>query len=134
MAYILLSLVFSAIASYLVSIGNTPLTFYLKVAGWGFAATALALAGMAIATGIKIMGFGQTMLGMIYTIGGGLALANAALSFAGNASFNGAMLWMGAIAAILTLLGSMASSPVATTPEDPSGTETRAPHQHQHTG
>lgn len=107
MMYIMLSLVLSAIASYLVSIGNTPFTFYLKVIGWVLAAAAVAAAAMAIAAAAKIMGFGQSMMGGLYMVGGVMALANAALSFAGNADFNAAMRIMGVMAGVAVLIGSM---------------------------
>ncbi|HAH32497.1 MAG TPA: hypothetical protein DCL44_09325 [Elusimicrobia bacterium] len=108
MMYIMLSLILSAIASYLVSAGNTPATFYLKIIGWVLAGVALILGGMALMIGIQLMSsYGQTMLGMIYTIGGGCAMAAAALAFAGSSANNGSQLWMSAIAGILSMLGSM---------------------------
>ncbi|MDO8804500.1 MAG: hypothetical protein Q7R35_08710 [Elusimicrobiota bacterium] len=104
MMYIMLSLVLSAIASYLCSIKVPPWVYWVGVV---FAVAALGAAGMAIAAAAQIMGHGQTMMGGLYMVGGVMALANAALSFAGNADFNAAMRIMGVMAGLAALIGSM---------------------------
>jgi len=104
MMYILLSLVLSGIASYLCSIKVPP---WVYAVGCIFAIAALGAAGMAISVAAQIMGYGQTMMGGLYMVGGIMALANAALSFAGNADFNAAMRVMAVMSALACLIGGM---------------------------
>jgi len=118
MMYIMLSAVLSVIAAALVKAGKKMmLVVYTEVPGMilygigiALAACAAALAVMAIAIGIQLMGFGQGMLGAIYTLGGGVALVAAAAAVWGSIStaLGVSVAWMAAIAGILAMLGSMA--------------------------
>jgi len=105
MMLLLLSAIISAIASAVA-----------KIKPWGMivacilAAVAIGLAVAAMFIGFQLTSsYGQTMLGMIYVIGGGCAIAAALMAIAGafgmSALFNS--MWMSAIAGILGLLGSM---------------------------
>jgi hypothetical protein len=102
------SILLSAIASYLVSIGNTPYTFPLKVLGWILAGVAMALALAAMYMGYQLISqHGQWGLGMLYIAGGGCAAVAAGLAFAGNAANNSMQLAFSAMAGVSVLIGSM---------------------------
>ena len=108
LALITASLILSAIASYLVSIGNTPYTFYLKVIGWILAGVALAMAGYAMYLGLTLMTeHGQSAMGGLYMVGGGCAAGAAILAFAGSVANNSMQLAMSAMAAVAVLIGGM---------------------------
>ncbi len=103
MILIIVSAILSAIAAKLVREGGILETIGQIVAG-----IALMLAVMAMGLGTMIISsFGQTMLGTIYVIGGGVAATAAGMALAGGSYATYAM-WMAAIAGIIGLLGSMA--------------------------
>jgi hypothetical protein len=91
-----------------------------KIKPWGtiiatiIAAIAAIMAIMVIVIGMKIMStYGQHKLGMIYVIGGGLALA-AAIAAIGGINFGWNMLYsqlLAAAAGILGMFASMAAGP-----------------------
>ena len=104
---ITISLILSAIASYLISIGVGPLAF-LKIIGYVLAALALAAALYAMYLGFQIMGkHGQFLLGTLYVVGSGCAVGAAILAFAGSAANNGMQLAFSAMAGVAVLIGSM---------------------------
>jgi len=104
---IVMSIIMSAIASYLISIGVGPLAF-LKIVGYALACIALALALYATYLGLQLMAsYGQTWLGLVYTVGGGCAAAAAALAFAGSVANNGMQLAFSAMAGVAVLVGGM---------------------------
>ncbi|MDP2865415.1 MAG: hypothetical protein Q8O90_04145 [Elusimicrobiota bacterium] len=108
LALITASLILSAVASYLVSIGNTPYTFYLKVIGWILAGVALAMAGYAMYLGLTLMTqHGQSAMGGLYMVGGGCAAGAAILAFAGSVANNAMQLAFSAMAAVAVLIGGM---------------------------
>jgi len=118
MMYIMLSAVLSVIAAMLVKAGQKMmLVLYTEIPGMilyglgiALAAAAAVLAGMAIAIGIQLMGFGQGMMGTIYTLGGAVAMVAAAAAVFGSieTALGVSVTWMAAIAGILAMIGSMA--------------------------
>lgn len=112
MQLILLSAVLATAGAYIISIAQGPLA-WLKFVGYALCILAMAAAAAAIAIGIKLMfTHGQTMLGTIYTIGGGVALAGAIVAFQGNPgkAMGTKVMMMAGIAGILSLMASMFSS------------------------
>jgi len=102
------SLLLSAIASYLVSIGTTPYTFPLRVLGWILAAAALAMAAYAVYIGYQLMTqHGQAAMGILYMAGGGCAMVAAGLAFAGSVANNAMQLAFSAMAGAAVLIGAM---------------------------
>ncbi|HBB66111.1 MAG: hypothetical protein A2X28_10780 [Elusimicrobia bacterium GWA2_56_46] len=110
MMYIMLSAVLSMIGGILIGMRSVPyIGMILYAIGMALCAAALALGAMALMIGIKLMSsFGQGMLGTIYTIGGGVAMAAAGMAMAGKSVGPITPMWMAGIAGILGLLGSMA--------------------------
>lgn len=108
LALITASLILSAIASYLVSIGSTPYTAYLRVIGYILAAAALAMAGYAMYLGLTLITqYGQNAMGGLYIVGGGAAAGAAILAFAGSVANNSMQLAFSAMAAVAVLIGGM---------------------------
>jgi len=131
MIFIMLSAVLSAIGGKLIKMGyaTSPIGWGLVAAGIALCVAAIGLAMIALMNGIKIMTeHGQTMLGMIYVIGAGCAIAAAFMAMA--AVFNMVALfnpmWMGAIAAILAMLGSMMNTPVGGNTDNITGDDNQA--------
>ena len=117
MMLIMLSAMLSAIGGWVVKLGKqlmaVPYTASIGAFVYGIGilicTIALAVAAMAIMIGVKLMStFGQTMLGSIYTLGGGVATTAAIMAMTGANIGPITPLWMSAIAGILGLLGSMA--------------------------
>lgn len=113
MMYIMFSAMLSAIGGILVGRGGI-----LSIIGIALCVAALALGVMALMSGIKIMGqHGQSMLGMIYVLGGGAAITAAVMAMSGSVedAIGIDSYWMSAIAGILGMLGSMMNTPVGGT-------------------
>ncbi len=117
MMLIMLSAMLSAIGGWVVQLGQklmaVPYTASIGAFVYGIGilicTIALAVAAMAIMIGVKLMStYGQSMLGGIYTLGGGVATAAAIMAMTGASIGPITPLWMAAIAGILGLLGSMA--------------------------
>ncbi len=115
MMYIMMSAVLSVIGAFLISIGTkmswaVGLGTILTALGYLLCAVAMGLALMALMIGIKLMGqHGQALMGTVYVLGGGVAMAGAAMAMTGEPgkAMNTNVLWMGAITGIMGLLGSM---------------------------
>ena len=107
LSLITVSLILSAIASYLISIGKGPL-FFLAVIGYILAAIALVMALQAMKIGMELMSsHGQKAMGMLYMAGGGCAVGAAILAFAGSVANNAMQLAFSLMAAAAVLIGSM---------------------------
>jgi hypothetical protein len=92
MMAVLLSAVLSMIGGALIKAGNT-------------------LGAVAILIGVKVMStYGQKLLGSVYVVGGGVAIAAAGMAMAGKSIGPITPMWMSAIAGIIGLMGSMFSS------------------------
>ena len=113
MMLIMLSAVLSVLGAFIIKLSSScgPFAALVRAIGIMICVIAMAVAAMAIMIGIKLMSsFGQGMLGSIYILGGGVAMAAAGMAMAGEPgqALSTNMLWMAAIAGILGLLGSMA--------------------------
>jgi len=112
MMMIMLSAVLSTIGGMMVAYGKggTFWTYIVYLIGMLLCIIAAALAIKAIMIGIDIMGYGQKMMGTIYTLGGGVALMAAISGMTGKTQSVAGIstLWWAAIAGILGMLGSMA--------------------------
>lgn len=111
MQLIIMSAILAAIGAWIISIAQGPLA-WLRFVGYGLCIIAMGLAVAAMAIGIKLMGaHGQALMGTMYTIGGGIALAGAIVAFQGNPgqAMNTNVLWFAAIVSIFSLMGSMFS-------------------------
>lgn len=116
MMYILLSAALSAAGGALVKVGqklmavNYTATIGMVLWGIGIAlcVAALVLGLMALMNGITIMSqHGQAMQGIIYMLGGGVAMAAAVMGMTGASIGPVTPMWMSAIAGIVGLGGSM---------------------------
>lgn len=106
MTLVLISAVLSVIGA-LLRASHHPL---LQMIGMMLCLAAAALAVMAIIMAIQVMSsFGQAMLGMVYMIGGGVALAAAVKAMQGNAGEAVAPIvyWLAAAAGAMGLIASM---------------------------
>jgi hypothetical protein len=111
MMYIILSAVLSAIGGYLVQIGKTlpkPWGAILEAIGMILCLAAMALGVMALMMGVQVMStYGQTLLGSVYIIGGGVAIAAAVMGMTGKSAGPITPMWMSAIAGVIGLMASM---------------------------
>jgi hypothetical protein len=116
MMYIILSAVLSAIGGYLVKIGQqlmkTPYTATVGAMLYGLGimlcVAAMALGVMALMMGVQVMSsFGQTLLGSVYILGGGVAIAAALMAMTGKSVGPITPMWMSAIAGVIGLMASM---------------------------
>ncbi|MEK7721171.1 MAG: hypothetical protein AAB359_02145 [Elusimicrobiota bacterium] len=107
LALIVASILMSALASYLISLGKAHPV--LKAAGYALAAAALVMAIYATYIGLQIMTeHGQSAMGAVYMLGGGLAAAAAILAFSGKPiASNSMQLALAAMAAAAALIGVM---------------------------
>ena len=121
MMLLLLSAVLSAIGSAFVKASYTatgtifgaPAGAVLYAIGIGFCVVAALAAVAALVMGLQIMTeHGQTMLGMIYMIGSGCAIAAAFMGMAGlfGMSTMFSPMWMAAAAGVIAMIGSMMST------------------------
>jgi hypothetical protein len=117
MTMILLSAVLSALGGKLVTKGKAmmanPYTAAMGMILYGIGialcVVAMGLAMKAIMNGMQVIGQqGQAMLGGIYVLGGGIAMAAAIMAMTGSSLGGITPMWMSAIAGILGLLGTMA--------------------------
>jgi hypothetical protein len=112
MMFLMISALLAGIASM---VSKIPVVG--KILATILAVVAIGLAVMAIMIGMKIMNqFGQNKLGMIYVIGGGLAIAGA-IAAIGGVWFGWSMLFsqiLAGAAGIMALFASMAAGPAAT--------------------
>ena len=100
-----ISLVLSAVASYLCSIKVPPWVYW---AGIVVALIAMVMAIMVIAAGSQISSqFGQNAMGNMYMVAGAAAVAAAGIAMAGNPAYNFAQMVASAVAGIAALIGSM---------------------------
>ncbi len=114
MMYILLSAILSAIGGALVAAGraSVPIGAVLIAIGMALCGIALLLGLMALMNGLQIMtSHGQALLGSVYTLGGGVAIAAAIMGMTGSVIGAITPLWMAAIAGVIGLIGGMMSSP-----------------------
>jgi len=104
MMLIMLSAALSVAGGLLVKATWPP----LRIAGMVLCGVAIVLAGMAAAIGIQLITqYGQGMMGAVYTLGGGVAMAAAVMGMTGANIGPITPMWMAAIAGIIGLLGSM---------------------------
>jgi hypothetical protein len=116
MMLILMSALLSGIGAKLITIGDKlMLTPYTAAIGATIRGIGMLMAGIALALGLAatIMGImimqqhGQSALGTVYTIGGGVATAAAGMAMAGVSLGPITPAWMAAGAAVIALIGSM---------------------------
>ncbi|MCK5583883.1 MAG: hypothetical protein KAI33_08835, partial [Elusimicrobiales bacterium] len=128
MMLLMLAATFSAIGSAFVKASYTatgtifgaPLGAVLYAIGIAFCVIAAALAAAVIAIGMKIMvEHGQSMLGIVYMVGGACALTASLVGMAGLfgmvASFS--PMWIAAAAGVLALIGSTMGTPTSSAPK-----------------
>ncbi|MBI5743248.1 MAG: hypothetical protein HY952_01740 [Elusimicrobia bacterium] len=100
-----ISLILSAIASYLCSIKVPPWVYWVGIV---VAVIAMGLAAMVMSAGSQLgSSFGQKAMGNMYMVAGGAAIAAAGIAMAGNAALNGWQMVMSAVAGIAVMIGSM---------------------------
>ncbi len=109
MMYIMLAAMLSVLGAYLINMAKNPTMTWLEPVGKAICMVAMGVAAMAVMIGVKILGMGQSMLGAIYTIGGGVAIMGAlkAMRAEPKDAISTKVLWMAGIAGILAMLGSM---------------------------
>ncbi len=114
MMYILLSAILSAIGGALVQAGRSAGGWWgpiIMAIGYAFCAIALGLGAMALMAGIQVMSsYGQALLGSVYMIGGGVAMAAAVMAMTGKSIGSITPMWMSAIAGVIGLMASMFSA------------------------
>ncbi|HAT72974.1 MAG TPA: hypothetical protein DCS63_09185 [Elusimicrobia bacterium] len=103
MMYIMISAVLSAIGGMLIQAGGP----WLTPIGYALCAAAMGLGLMALMAGVQIMtSHGQALLGTVYVVGGGAAMAAAGLAMVGGFA-SGLALILSAVAGVIGLIGSM---------------------------
>jgi hypothetical protein len=116
MMYILLAAVLAAVGGYLVKAGTAMLSnpytaalgAMIRMIGMALCLVAIGLGLMALMAGIKVMStHGQALLGTVYVIGGGVAIAAGAMGMTGGNAGPITPMWMAAIAGVIGLMGSM---------------------------
>ena len=111
MMYIMLSAMLSVLGAWVIKISEKcgPYAALVRAIGMIICALAMALGAMALMIGVQLMSsFGQGMLGGIYMLGGGVAIAAGVMAMTGKSVGPITPLWMAAIAGILGMLGGMA--------------------------
>ncbi|MGD9643747.1 MAG: hypothetical protein AB7V08_13530 [Elusimicrobiales bacterium] len=116
MMLIMISAALSAIGGMLVKKGralmSNPATaamgMMLYMLGMLLAIAAMIMALMAIMIGMQIISaFGQAMLGSVYLLGGGVAMAAAVMAMTGASLGPITPMWMSAIAGVIAMMASM---------------------------